>query len=57
MPPGDKQHGGQMGGARGNETTQVLLRHVTQALQAQGQFQGWRGAVTIQERGMKIYQM
>ncbi|KAK2765523.1 hypothetical protein FQN54_008377 [Arachnomyces sp. PD_36] len=54
MPPGDKR---QMAGARGNENTQALLRHVTQALQSQGPFTGWRAGVTIQERGMKIYQM
>ena len=46
----------QMQGQQKNET-QALLKHVAQALQAQGAFTGWRETVQIQERAMKVYQM
>jgi hypothetical protein len=56
MPPGGKQ-AGQMAGPPKNENAQMILKHVAQALQAQGPFTGWRNGVQIQERMMKVYQM
>ncbi|PWY76318.1 hypothetical protein BO70DRAFT_94389 [Aspergillus heteromorphus CBS 117.55] len=40
-----------------SETNQVILNQVGQALQAQGQYSGWRADVNIKERAVKVYQM
>lgn len=56
MPAGAKPHG-QMPVPQNNESGQVIMNHVAQALQSQGPFTGWRGEVPIKDRALKVYQM
>src|SRR5436190_4925858 len=56
MPAGHKQVP-QMQGQQKNESAQMLMKHVAQALQGQGPLTGWRATVPIQERVGKVYQM
>lgn len=56
MPAGAKPHG-QMQLPQKNESNQVLINHVAQALQSQGPFSGWRAEFPIKDRAFKVYQM
>ncbi|KAJ5587056.1 uncharacterized protein N7459_002821 [Penicillium hispanicum] len=40
-----------------NENAQVIMSHVAQALQSQGQYGGWKGEVQIKTRAVNVYQM
>ncbi|GAD96482.1 hypothetical protein NFIA_018670 [Paecilomyces variotii No. 5] len=55
--PGAGKPPGQMPVPQKNENTQMILKHVAQALQSQGPFTGWRAEGPIQERAVKVYQM
>lgn len=56
MNGGVKPHG-QMQLPTKPENNQIILQQVAQALQAQGQYSGWRADVPIRERALKVYQM
>jgi hypothetical protein len=56
MPAGARPHG-QMQVPQMNESSQVVINHVAQALQSQGPFSGWRAEFPIKERAHKVYQM
>ncbi|RDH31863.1 hypothetical protein BDQ94DRAFT_180036 [Aspergillus welwitschiae] len=56
MNGGVKPHG-QMQLPAKPENNQIILQQVAQALQAQGQYSGWRAEVPIRERALKVYQM
>ncbi|RAL09936.1 uncharacterized protein BO97DRAFT_150839 [Aspergillus homomorphus CBS 101889] len=45
------------GGMNGPNNNQIILTQVAQALQAQGQYSGWRAEVQIRDRALKVYQM
>ena len=47
----------QMQAQQKTESAQMLLKHISQTLQNQGKFAGWRETVPIQERAGKVYQM
>ncbi|PYI06384.1 hypothetical protein BO78DRAFT_119202 [Aspergillus sclerotiicarbonarius CBS 121057] len=53
---GVKPHG-QMQLPQKAENNQIILGQVAQALQAQGQYSGWRADVPVRERALKVYQM
>jgi hypothetical protein len=56
MPAGHKQVP-QMQAQQKSESAQMLLKPISQALQNQGKFTGWRETVSIQDRAWKVYQM
>lgn len=56
MPTEAKPHG-QIQVPQKNESNQVLINHVAQALQSQGPFSGWRAEFPIKDRAFKVYQM
>lgn len=45
------------GGMNGGNNNSIILSQVAQALQAQGQYSGWRAEVPVRDRAMKVYQM
>jgi hypothetical protein len=56
LPGGANPHG-QIQPTGKNENTHQVLKYIGMNLQGQGPFTGWRTTVSIQERGMKVYQM
>ena len=56
MNGGVKPHG-QMQLPQKTENNQIILSQVAQALQAQGQYSGWRADVPVRDRALKVYQM
>lgn len=40
-----------------NENAQVIMAHVAQVLQNQGNYGGWKSEVPIKTRAMNVYQM
>ncbi|OXV08211.1 hypothetical protein Egran_04026, partial [Elaphomyces granulatus] len=58
LPGGANPHGQmQSTGKSENTGAQQVLKYIGMNLSGQGPFTGWRAAVTLQERGMKVYQI
>lgn len=55
VPGGDKVM--QQSHQQKADSRQMLLKHIGQALHAQGAFTGWRESVKIQERAVRTLQM